>query len=240
MTEQAAEADTDSCFPARKPRRPRSMRWKAYVATWCIKVIAKWVKIFWRLDVKAYNKGSIPKGMPVLCVGNHLSFADPALWGATVSRNGAILAAEELRKMKFIGFFLGLLFRIRGDILVARNSDEGRQEAFDKADNVLANGGLVGGYAEGGIKRDIWRTGLFRLAINHEAAIVVIRLEGTDDFWSSTKADIKARGGKVFNRKARMRIVYSDPIYFEEYKDKDAIQLAAHCQAICQAMVASD
>lgn len=238
MTEQAAETDTDSCFPARKPRRPRSMRWKAYVATWFVKVMAKFVKRLLRLDVKAYNKGSIPKGMPVVCVGNHPSLADPALWGATISRNGAILAAEELRKMKFVGFFLCLLFRIRGDILVARGSDESRQEAFDKANDILTHGGLVGGYPEGGIKRGIWRTGMFRLAIAHKAAIAVVRLEGTDDFWASSRSEIEARDGKVFNRKARMRIVYSDPIYFDEYKHMDAIKLAAFCQAKCESMVA--
>lgn len=239
VTDDVQDDDGFLCLPPPKPKRPRSMRWKAYAVTWMIKVMARMLKFFGRWDVKVYNKKSIPKDGPVLCVGNHLSFGDPPLWGATISRNGAIVAAAELGQMKFIGFFLRMLFHIRGDILVDRQSDESRQEVVDKTDAILGHGGLVGVYPEGGIKRDRWNKGMFTLAKKHEAAIVIIRVDGVDDFWASTKADLKApgRNGKVFNFKAKLRISYSDPIYFDDYKHMTDVELAKYCHDLCNSMV---
>lgn len=232
--------DIDSCLPRRKPKRPRSMRWRAYLSTWTIKMMAKTLKFFLRLDVKVHNKGSIPKKGPVVVVGNHLSFADPPLWGATISRNGAIMAAKELMRWPVVK----QLLQSGGHIIVDRDNPEGRKEAFEKADVILSHGGLVGGYPEAGIKRYDpvdnpmpWRTGLFRLARKYEAPIVVVYVEGTDDAWASRKADIDARGGKVFNRKAKLRISYSDPIYYDEYKHLSDVELADFCFRVCHSFI---
>ncbi len=237
MSEDAVgiEPDTDSCL-ARRPKRPRSMRWSAYVATWLLKMTAKFVKMTFRLKVKAYNKGTIPKEGPVFVAFNHPSYADPPILAATTSRNGAAIAAAELRKFPIIGPIIALLLSTRGDILINRGDVESRKAAQVKANVILEAGGLVAAAPEGGIKKARWRAGMFESAITYKAAIVLVKFIGTDDLMASTKTDRDARDGKVVNRKARVSIIYSDPIFYDEYKHMDSYELAAFCQAKNEAM----
>lgn len=223
--------------PMRKSRlRPQSMRWSAYATTWMVKALSKFLKRCLRLDIKSYNKRAVPTDGPVIIVGGHWSFSDPLLWGATVPRNGAIMAKNDL----WWNPITGPLVRMRGDIAVKRGSDKGRLKAQRKAENILAHGGLIGLFPPGSISphgqdRD-WRKGFAEMAIKYQASIVTIRLNGSGQLYP-LKRDREVWGGKAFNRHTKVEIIYSEPITPEMYAGMTAIELTNHTRQIHDALV---
>lgn len=217
-----------------KHRRHRSMGLQAKVLSQGIKATFRAVWLVLWLSITLVRQGAIPKQGPVVVVGNHLSFIDPLLWVTLVRRNGAMLAKAELWQ----NWFVRLLVKIRGDIPVDRGSDEQRDWALQEAKSILARGGVVGGYPEGGIRGGQWRTGLFSAARQHQATIVVVRLVGTDIMVPSTKADIKKQGGRMFSRRAKVTAIQSIAYPYAEYAAMTDQEAAAFFYKICEGLAA--
>lgn len=233
---------------AKKVKRPRSMRWKAYVVTWMLKVLMRIIWRAWALDVEVRNRAVVPKDGPCGIVGNHLSNLDPPLWGAANKRNGAVLAKADLWNSVLTGW----LVRMRGDVPVERGSDEGRARAFALIDDIYSHGGFGGGFPEGGIKRkgisepgDRWNKGMFEIFIARQMPFVVVWLGGTDEMLPSTKADKAAlmasrpkwlRWLPAVNLSAPLRMSFSHVVTPEEYAGMDAIELAEYARKLCYSM----
>jgi 1-acyl-sn-glycerol-3-phosphate acyltransferase len=216
----------------RKPKkRSRIVRWKAYISFMLIKLAGRTLKHMLGMNVTVVNRQAVPKTGKHMLWGNHISMGDPAFWGATTPRNGSIMFAKELSRIRGLRFLLKW-----GDhISVDRDIKEGRANAFEKADNLMAQGVMVGMFNEAGIKRYKWRWGPAELLIKHQGTLNVVRVIGIDRFWP-TKSDRKKYGWKRFDFKAPIEVIYSDVITPEMYADMTPRELTLYAHDLCYSL----
>ncbi|MFV0571627.1 MAG: lysophospholipid acyltransferase family protein [Xanthomarina gelatinilytica] len=105
-------------------------------------------------------------------VANHTSMADIMLMLVSVKNPFVFVGKKELAKIPLFGFFYK-----RTCILVDRNSDKSRKGVFLRAQRRLKQGLSICIFPEGGVPEehivlDTFKDGAFRLAINHQIAIV--------------------------------------------------------------------
>jgi 1-acyl-sn-glycerol-3-phosphate acyltransferase len=119
----------------------------------------------------------VPASGPVILAPNHFSFLDHFFLGISLRRKVRFMAKSQLfaRPMQFV-FSHGGVFPVRRGY-----NDE---EAFTTANAILAGGGCIAMYAEGGRSRtgklgENVRRGIGRLALETGAPVVPIAVHGS-------------------------------------------------------------
>lgn len=110
-----------------------------------------------------------------MIVANHTSMTDIMLMLVVIKNPFVFVGKQELAKIPLFGFFYK-----RTCILVDRNSTKSKNEVFNQAQKRLSRGLSVCIFPEGGVPADesiildTFKDGAFRLAIDHQIAIVPI------------------------------------------------------------------
>ena len=132
-----------------------------------------WV-VFRARTIDAHN---VPPSGAVILAPNHFSFMDHFFLGAAIRRKVRFMAKSQLfkRPMQFV-FSHGGVFPVRRG-----HRDE---EAFITAETILARGGCVAMYCEGGRSRTgkigtVARPGIGRLALESGAPVVPVAVHGS-------------------------------------------------------------
>lgn len=124
------------------------------------------------LPPKAKREFEVQKGKSYVFAANHTSMADIMLMLYLSPNPFVFVGKKELAKIPLFGFF----YR-NTSILVDRNNAHSRKEVFRQAERRLSRGLSVGIFPEGGVPPgevllDQFKDGAFRLAIDHQIAVV--------------------------------------------------------------------
>jgi 1-acyl-sn-glycerol-3-phosphate acyltransferase len=129
------------------------------------------------LRARAISVENVPGRGPVILAPNHFSFMDHFLMGCCIRRKVRFMAKSQLfkRPMQFI-YTHGGVFPVRRG---ARD-----EEAFITADAIIARGGAITMYCEGGRSRtgkvaEQAKRGIGRLALETGAPVVPIAIHGS-------------------------------------------------------------
>jgi 1-acyl-sn-glycerol-3-phosphate acyltransferase len=148
----------------------------------------------------------VPQRGPVILAPNHFSFMDHFFLGMAIRRKVCFMAKSQLLKppMEWI-YSPGGVFPVRRGF-----ADE---EAFITANTILARGGCIAMYSEGGRSRtgklsETVRPGIGRLALQSGATIVPIAIHGSS----------RVRNWKRL-RFPKVTVLYGDPIRWEQVAD---------------------
>ncbi|MFC4633685.1 lysophospholipid acyltransferase family protein [Dokdonia ponticola] len=124
---------------------------------------------------KVTREQSFKKGESYMLVSNHTSMLD-IMFMLHISKNPFVFVGKaELAKIPLFGFFYK-----RTCILVDRGNARSRKAVFDQAQRRLEQGLSICIFPEGGVPSDTslvldsFKDGAFRLAIDHQIAIVPI------------------------------------------------------------------
>jgi 1-acyl-sn-glycerol-3-phosphate acyltransferase len=119
----------------------------------------------------------VPKSGPVVLAPNHFSNMDHFFLGVYIRRKVQFMAKSQL----FSNPVLNYIFRVGGVFPVRRGYAD--EEAFKTAHTILARGGCIGMYCEGGRSRTgklgEARPGVGRLALESGAPIVPVAIHGS-------------------------------------------------------------
>ena len=130
------------------------------------------------------GEANIPVTGPAVIVCNHVSFVDPVLLMAASPRPVRFLM--DARIFRTPG--LGLFFRLAKAIPIAPKTDDpaAYEAAFVAADQVLAEGDLLGIFPEGGITNDgtlkPFKGGIMRILENRPVPVIPL---GLQNLWGS-------------------------------------------------------
>jgi 1-acyl-sn-glycerol-3-phosphate acyltransferase len=160
--------------------------------------------VFFR--TRGIDAQKVPARGPVILAPNHFSFMDHFFMGMSIRRKVCFMAKSQLFKppMEWI-YSPGGVFPVRRGY-----ADE---EAFITANAILARGGAIAMYSEGGRSRtgklsDNVRPGIGRLALQSGAPIVPIAIHGSS----------RVRNWKRL-RFPKVTVLYGDPIRWEQVAD---------------------
>jgi 1-acyl-sn-glycerol-3-phosphate acyltransferase len=122
---------------------------------------------------KVQRETKLEKGKSYMFVANHASMTDIMLMLAVVKNPFVFVGKVELAKIPLFGYFYK-----RTCILVDRSSSRSRIAVFERAQKRLNSGLSICIFPEGGVPSnesivlDEFKDGAFRLAIEHQIAIV--------------------------------------------------------------------
>jgi 1-acyl-sn-glycerol-3-phosphate acyltransferase len=152
---------------------------------------------------RALATSQVPEGGPAIIAPNHFSFLDHFFIGVYLRRKIHFMAKSQLfkRPMQFV-YTHGGVFPVR------RGHDD--QEAFITAEAILARGGCVVMYCEGGRSRtgelaERPKPGIGRLALNSGASVVPVAIHGSQ----------RVRNWKRLNF-PRVTVHYGEPLVFTD------------------------
>lgn len=170
--------------------------------------------------VKGIDEQNVPANGPAIMVPNHFSFLDHFYVGIFLRRKLQFMAKSQL----FAGGPLTFVFQHGGVFPVMRG--KGDDEAFTSAKSILARGGVVQLYAEGGRSRRLRparkaKRGPGKLALETGEPVVPVALYGSQ-FMRFVK---KGRLPKVI-------VQYGKPLQFEKIVDSTKQQQIAASQLI--------
>src|SRR5262245_20292160 len=161
-----------------------------------------WI-IFRARGIDAYK---VPAEGPLILAPNHFSFLDHFFLGVSIRRKVRFMAKSQLfaKPMQWI-YSPGGVFPVRRGY-----ADE---EAFITARGILARGGTVAMYAEGGRSRtgklsESVRPGIGRLALQSGATVVPVAIHGSS----------RVRNWKRL-RFPKVTILYGDPIRWDPIEE---------------------
>ena len=148
----------------------------------------------------------VPDNGPVILAPNHFSFMDHFFVGAFIRRRVRFMAKSQLftRPLQFV-YTHGGVFPVRRG-----HADE---EAFTTANSILARGGLIVMYCEGGRSRDgklstKAKRGIGRLALESGATVVPVAIHGSS----------KVRNWKRLQF-PKVTVQYGEPIRWEKVEE---------------------
>lgn len=152
-------------------------RWKVHqVSIFWARGIIRWNPI-WRLRVM--GRLNLEKGRNYVIVSNHQSLLDILVVCAALPLNFKFLAKKELFYVPFMGWAM----LCAGYIPVNRSSHESGKQALLKIGNTLKRGVSVLLFPEGTRSPDgkihAFKSGAFKLARDHQVAILPVVVEGT-------------------------------------------------------------
>ena len=128
---------------------------------------------------RAIGRRNVPASGRLILAPNHFSNMDHFFCGVYLRRRIRFMS-----KSQFFGGnpLMSYLFKVSGHFPVRRGHPD--EEAFRTAHSILARGGCVGVYAEGGRSRSGGlgepRPGIGRLALESGAPVVPVALHGSD------------------------------------------------------------
>ena len=129
----------------------------------------------------------LEKGKSYMFVANHTSITDILLMLAVVKKPFVFVGKAELAKLPLFGYFYK-----RTCILVDRSSSKSRMAVFERAQKRLNSGLSICIFPEGGVPSDEnivldeFKDGAFRLAIEHQIAIVPLTFADNKKHFSYT------------------------------------------------------
>jgi 1-acyl-sn-glycerol-3-phosphate acyltransferase len=181
--------------------RTRDPDW-VYEAVRIVTTLYAW--IFFRARGIAAEK--VPASGPVILAPNHFSFMDHFFLGVSIRRKVRFMAKSQLftRPMQFV-YSHGGVFPVRRGY-----QDE---EAFETANGILARGGCIAMYCEGGRSRtgklsDTVKRGIGRLALESGATVVPVAIHGSSHVRNWKKLQFP-----------KVTVLYGDPIRWERVPD---------------------
>ncbi len=161
---------------------------------------------------------NIPETGPVIIASNHRSFIDSIFLPYVIPRKLTFVAkAEYFDSIKTRWFF-----KATGQIPLRRDSSSSGAGALLSAKDVLEAGEVFGIYPEGSRTRDGFlhrgHTGVARLALDTNAALIPVGLIGTEHV-QSTDEKLPRFGKKV-------EVHIGKPINVDKYRDESDSRLA--------------
>ena len=162
---------------------------------------------------------NVPPSGPVILAPNHFSFMDHFFLGAFVRRKVRFMAKSQLFAKPFVWIYSpGGVFPVRRG---ARDD-----EAFITAETILADGGCVAMYCEGGRSRtgqlsERPKRGIGRLALESGAVIVPVAIHGSS----------KVRNWKRLQF-PKVTVQYGEPFRFERVAEPTREQQQAAAEEI--------
>lgn len=152
------------------------------------------------IDLKLEGVENLPKGGPLIVVGNHFGFADPVMVLAKLPYWLEFIGGTHNPSAPKIVRFLP---RTWGILNVYRGSSS--REALIAAQTILAQDGVLGIFPEGGAWANVLRPprpGVSFIAQQTQAPILPIGLEGVDSIFKEYRLfkryPVTMRIGKVF------------------------------------------
>ncbi|WP_354700198.1 hypothetical protein DSM112329_00462 [Paraconexibacter sp. AEG42_29] len=153
---------------------------------------------------RATGRDNVPQDGGFILAPNHFSNMDHFFCGVFLRRRIRFMTKSQFFRPRTA---LGYLFRVAGHFPVRRGFND--QAAFDTAHAILAAGGCVGMYAEGGRSRSgglgTPRPGIGRLALESGVPVVPVAIHGS----------LAIRGGWRRGRFPRIRVSYGAPLSLE-------------------------
>ncbi len=146
----------------------------------CARIWAKIIIFGMGFRVKIVAEQLPEKNKSYMFVANHSSMLDIMLMLYVIKKPFIFLGKKELVKIPIFGFF----YR-RTCILVDRNSQRSRKEAFNEAQRRLQQQNSICIFPEGGVPEDLsivldtFKDGAFRLAVEHQIPIVPLTFHDT-------------------------------------------------------------
>jgi 1-acyl-sn-glycerol-3-phosphate acyltransferase len=162
---------------------------------------------------------NVPPSGPVILAPNHFSFMDHFFLGAFVRRKVRFMAKSQLFSKPFVWIYSpGGVFPVRRG---ARDD-----EAFITAETILAGGGCVAMYCEGGRSRtgqlsEKPKRGIGRLALESGAVIVPVAIHGSS----------KVRNWKKLQF-PKVTVQYGEPFRYEPVAEPTREQQQAAAEEI--------
>jgi 1-acyl-sn-glycerol-3-phosphate acyltransferase len=181
------------------------MRWLVPILYWPGRLVVKAVVLL-LVDLRVSGGEKIPRRGSVILASNHLSNADPPIFGASAGRRLVFMAKREAMSWPV----LGLLIRLTGAFPVKRfEADLG---ALRKATHVLEEGQVLVMFPEGTRSRQrqlqTGHPGTALVALRSGAPIVPAAISGTENIHFP---------GILLNplrlRRAQVRLVFGDPFF---------------------------
>jgi 1-acyl-sn-glycerol-3-phosphate acyltransferase len=173
------------------------------------------------LRARAISVENVPGNGAVILAPNHFSFMDHFLIGCYIRRKVRFMAKSQLfkRPMQFI-YTHGGVFPVRRG---ARD-----EETFTTAETILANGGAVAMYCEGGRSRtgkvgEQAKRGIGRLALESGAPVVPIAIHGSSHIRNWKRLQFP-----------KTTIQYGQPIRWEQISDPTREQQQAVADQILE------
>jgi 1-acyl-sn-glycerol-3-phosphate acyltransferase len=169
---------------------------------------------------RSRDRGRVPATGPVIIAPNHFSNLDHFFCGVFLRRQIRFMS-----KSQFFGGqpLLSYLFRVSGHFPVRRGFQD--EEAFTTAHAILAGGGCIGVYAEGGRSRTGGlgepRPGIGRLALESGAPVVPVAIHGSAD----------VRGWRR-GRFPRIRVSFGEPVVLAQVDQPSRAQQQEAARAI--------
>ena len=167
---------------------------------------------------RAIDSDKVPADGPAIVAPNHFSFLDHFFVAVYLRRKVQFMAKSQLFQ-----FPLQVVYHNGGVFPVRRGQRD--EEAFKTAHAVLARGGIVVMYCEGGRSRSgelgEARPGIGRLALESGVPVVPVGLAGSE----------RVRDWKRF-RVPKVTVQFGDPIRFERVEAPDRAQSQAASEQI--------
>ncbi|MDR0871547.1 MAG: 1-acyl-sn-glycerol-3-phosphate acyltransferase [Planctomycetaceae bacterium] len=186
----------------------RSLTWQKRLFYYLIRIpVNLFFRLFYRTRYFGYN--NMPENGALLVVCNHQSHYDPPLIAAGLRRRMNFLARKTLFKFKPFAALIDLLDAI--PLEINGIGFEGIKESLKR----LRNGEVLLLFPEGARTFDgkmaPFREGALTLAQRSKAAILPAALDGCFSAFPRTH-----RFPFLFGR---FRVIYGQPIYYDEFKD---------------------
>ena len=179
-------------------------------------VLTPYLLLFFR--TRAIDSDKVPADGPAIVAPNHFSFLDHFFVAVYLRRKVQFMAKSQLFEMP-----MQIVYKNGGVFPVRRGQRD--DEAFKTAHAVLARGGIVVMYCEGGRSRTgelgEAKPGIGRLALESGAPIVPTALVGSE----------RVRDWKRLQF-PKVTVQFGDPIRFEQVEDPDRDQSQAASEEI--------
>ncbi|MCG9971369.1 lysophospholipid acyltransferase family protein [Christiangramia crocea] len=146
----------------------------------CARIWAKIIIVGMGFSIKVKADQIPEKHKSYMLVANHASMLDIMLMLSVIKQPFVFIGKKELSRIPIFGFF----YR-RTCILVDRNNQRSKKDAFEEAQRRLKQENSVCIFPEGGVPEDRsiildqFKDGAFRLAIEHQTPIVPITFHDT-------------------------------------------------------------
>ena len=171
-----------------------------------------------RLDVS--GRDNVDRLKPCVFMANHLSFLDGPLLFYLIPQFVRVILKKEIFRIPIIGWSMGFV----GFVLVDRKGLKSGRRSIERATELIKTKGysyLI--FPEGTRSRDgkmqSFRRGAFFLAINSQATIVPITIEGTYDLMPK---------GNPFIKKGTVKVTFHQAVPVSGLAKEDMPDLMEH------------